>query len=152
MGGNIPMTEQKKRYKAVIANQSYTIIGRESKEHMDMVTRLVNDQLLEIMQLSPQTDQEQASILLAINAVSDQLKKQEQLLVLQKKVDELRGKAIKATELENRIKRIEAIESEARKVLDETGRSDVEIHNHVEAQQILNEQRKRKIQEKTAHG
>ncbi|EGC70107.1 hypothetical protein D932_00811 [Enterococcus casseliflavus 14-MB-W-14] len=152
MGGNIPMTEQKKRYKAVIANQSYTIIGRESKEHMDMVTRLVNDQLLEIMQLSPQTDQEQASILLAINAVSDQLKKQEQLLVLQKKVDELRGQAIKATELENRIKRIEAIESEARKVLDETGRSDVEIHNHVEAQQILNEQRKRKIQEKTAHG
>jgi len=104
------------------------------------------------MQLSPQTDQEQASILLAINAVSDQLKKQEQLLVLQKKVDELRGQAIKATELENRIKRIEAIESEARKVLDETGRSDVEIHNHVEAQQILNEQRKRKIQEKTAHG
>ncbi|WP_373192514.1 cell division protein ZapA [Enterococcus sp. RIT-PI-f] len=146
------MTEQKKRYKAVIANQSYTIIGRESKEHMDMVTRLVNDQLLEIMQLSPQTDQEQASILLAINAVSDQLKKQEQLLVVQKKVDELRGQAIKATELENRIKRIEAIESEARKVLDETGRSDVEIHNHVEAQQILNEQRKRKIQEKTAHG
>lgn len=146
------MTEQKKRYKAVIANQSYTIIGRESKEHMDMVTRLVNDQLLEIMQLSPQTDQEQASILLAINAVSDQLKKQEQLLVLQKKVDELRGQAIKAAELENRIKRIEAIESEARKVLDETGRSDVEIHNHVEAQQILNEQRKRKIQEKTAHG
>ena len=146
------MTEQKKRYKAVIANQSYTIIGRESKEHMDMVTRLVNDQLLEIMQLSPQTDQEQASILLAINAVSDQLKKQEQLLVLQKKVDELRGQAIKATELENRIKRIEAIESEARTVLDETGRSDVEIHNHVEAQQILNEQRKRKIQEKTAHG
>ena len=146
------MTEQKKRYKAVIANQSYTIIGRESKEHMDMVTRLVNDQLLEIMHLSPQSDQEQASILLAINAVSDQLKKQEQLLFLQKKVDELRGQAIKATELENRIKRIEAIESEARKVLDETGRSDVEIHNHVEAQQILNEQRKRKIQEKTAHG
>ena len=146
------MTEQKKRYKAVIANQSYTIIGRESKEHMDMVTGLVNEQLLEPMQLSPQTDQEQASILLAINAVSDQLKKQEQLLVLQKKVDELRGQAIKATELENRIKRIEAIESEARKVLDETGRSDVEIHNHVEAQQILNEQRKRKIQEKTAHG
>ena len=146
------MMEQKKRYKAVIANQNYTIIGRESKEHMDMVTKLVNEQLVEIMQLSPQTDKEQASILLAINAISDQLKKQEQVLGLQKKVDELRSQAIKATELENRIKRIEAIESEARQVLDETGRSDVEIHNHVEAQQILNEQRKRKIQEKTAHG
>ncbi|WP_312498290.1 cell division protein ZapA [Enterococcus sp.] len=146
------MTEQKKRYKAVIANQNYTIIGRESKEHMDMVTKLVNEQLVEIMQLSPQTDKEQASILLAINAISDQLKKQEQVLGLQKKVDELRSQAIKATELENRIKRIEAIESEARQVLDETGRSNVEIHNHVEAQQILNEQRKRNIQEKTAHG
>ena len=86
------MTEQKKRYKAVIANQSYTIIGRESKQHMDMVTKLVNDQLTEIMGLSSQVDKEQAAIL------------------------------------------------------------DVEIHNHVEAQQILNEQRKRKIQEKAAHG
>jgi cell division protein ZapA len=152
MGGIIPMTEQKKRYKAVIANQSYTIIGRESKQHMDMVTKLVNDQLREIMDLSSQVDKEQAAILLAVNAISDQLKKQEQLLSLQNKVEELRSQAIKATELENRIKRIEAIESEARKVLDETGRGDVEIHNHVEAQQILNEQRKRKIQEKVAHG
>ena len=146
------MTEQKKRYKAVIANQSYTIIGRESKQHMDMVTKLVNDQLTEIMGLSSQVDKEQAAILLAINAISDQLKKQEQVLSLHNKVEELRSQAIKATELENRIKRIEAIESEARQVLDETGRGDVEIHNHVEAQQILNEQRKRKIQEKAAHG
>ena len=146
------MTEQKKRYKAVIANQSYTIIGRESKQHMDMVTKLVNDQLTEIMGLSSQVDKEQAAILLAINAISDQLKKQEQVLSLQNKVEELRSQAIKATELENRIKRIEAIESEARQVFDETGRGDVEIHNHVEAQQILNEQRKRKIQEKAAHG
>ena len=144
------MTEQKKRYKAVIANQSYTIIGRESKQHMDMVTKLVNDQLTEIMGLSSQVDKEQAAILLAINAISDQLKKQEQVLSLQNKVEELRSQAIKATELENRIKRIEAIESEARQVLDETGRGDVEIHNHVEAQQILNEQRKRKIQEKSS--
>ena len=146
------MTEHKKRYKAVIANQSYTIIGRESKQHMDMVTKLVNDQLTEIMGLSSQVDKEQAAILLAINAISDQLKKQEQVLSLQNKVEELRSQAIKATELENRIKRIEAIESEARQVLDETGRGDVEIQNHVEAQQILNEQRKRKIQEKAAHG
>lgn len=104
------MTEQKKRYKAVIANQSYTIIGRESKQHMDMVTKLVNDQLTEIMGLSSQVDKEQAAILLAINAISDQLKKQEQVLSLQNKVEELRSQAIKATELENRIKRIEAIE------------------------------------------
>ncbi|WP_122646504.1 cell division protein ZapA [Enterococcus mediterraneensis] len=142
------MATEKKRYKAVIANQTYTIIGRESNRHMDIVTKLVNEQLNEIKALSPQIDTEQAAILLAINAISDQLKKQEELLKLQKKQGELHKQAIKATELENRIKRIEAIEAEARAVLDRTGRQDVEIHNHVEAQQILNEQRKRDIQEK----
>lgn len=146
------MTEQKKRYKAVIANQSYTIIGRESKQHMDIVTKIVNQQLSELKQLSPQIDNEQAAILLAINAVSDQLKKQERLMKLEKRASELQTQAIKSTELENRIKRIEAIESEARKVLDESGQKEQVIHNHVEAQQILNEQRKRQIQEKANHG
>ncbi|KAF1303969.1 MULTISPECIES: cell division protein ZapA [Enterococcus] len=142
------MATEKKRYKAVIANQTYTIIGRESNRHMDTVTKLVNEQLNEIRAMSPQIDTEQAAILLAVNAISDQLKKQEELLKLQKKSQELHKQAIKSTELENRIKRIEAIEAEARDVLDRTGRQDVEIKNHVEAQQILNEQRKRDIQEK----
>ena len=50
---------------------------------------------------------------------------------------------IKFTELENRVKRIEAIENEAREVLKENGQADHTIKNHVEAQQILNEKRKR---------
>ena len=41
---------------------------------MDLVTKIVNEQLAEIKHLSPQTDTEQASVLLAINAISDQLK------------------------------------------------------------------------------
>ena len=41
------------RYKAIVAGQTYTIIGQESKQHMDMVTALVNEQLNEIMSLSP---------------------------------------------------------------------------------------------------
>ena len=35
------MPAAKKRYKAVINNQTYTIIGHESSQHMDMVTKLV---------------------------------------------------------------------------------------------------------------
>ncbi|OJG69824.1 cell division protein ZapA [Enterococcus phoeniculicola] len=143
--------QEKKRYKAVIAGQNYTIIGQEGKRHMDIVTKLVNDQLNEIKQMSPQIDNEQASILLAVNAISDQLKKQEQLLKLEKRVTELKQSAVKVVELENRVKRIEAIEAEARQVLDQNGQEDVEIQNHVEAQQILNENRKRQIQQKTAH-
>ncbi|EOH90748.1 cell division protein ZapA [Enterococcus asini] len=139
------MPAAKKRYKAVINNQTYTIIGHESSQHMDMVTKLVNDQLKEIKGLSASINTEEAAILLAINAISDQLKKQEELLKLQKKNRELKAQAQKANELANRLKRIEAIETEAKQVLEQTGRSDVVIHNHLEAQQILNEHRKQEI-------
>ena len=139
------MPAAKKRYKAVINNQTYTIIGHESSQHMDMVTKLVNDQLKEIKGLSASINTEEAAILLAINAISDQLKKQEELFKLQKKNRELKAQAQKANELANRLKRIEAIETEAKQVLEQTGRSDVVIHNHIEAQQILNEHRKQEI-------
>ena len=139
------MPAAKKRYKAVINNQTYTIIGHESSQHMDMVTKLVNDQLKEIKGLSASINTEEAAILLAINAISDQLKKQEELLKLQKKNRELKAQAQKANELANRLKRIEAIETEAKQVLEQTGLSDVVIHNHLEAQQILNEHRKQEI-------
>ena len=144
------MAKAKIRYKAVIANQSYTIIGQETSQHMDRVTRLVNEQLQEIRQMAPQTSQEEAAILLAVNAISDQLKKQEELLTIREKMIGLKEQALKSIELENRLKRIEAIEIEAKAVLERTGRGDVEIRNHMEAQQILNEERKRTIQNKTA--
>ena len=144
------MAKAKIRYKAVIGNQSYTIIGQETSQHMDRVTRLVNEQLQEIRQMAPQTSQEEAAILLAVNAISDQLKKQEELLTIREKMIGLKEQALKSIELENRLKRIEAIEIEAKEVLERTGRGDVEIRNHMEAQQILNEERKRTIQNKTA--
>ena len=123
------MAHEKTRYKAVIANQTYTIIGRETKHHMDIVTKLINEQLAELKQLSPQMDNEQAAILMAVNALSDQLKKQERILELEEETAELKKKMIKFTELENRVKRIEAIENEAREVLKENGQEDNNINN-----------------------
>lgn len=144
------MAHEKTRYKAVIADQTYTIIGQESKQHMDMVTKLINEQLAELKELSPQLDNEQAAILLAVNAFSDQLKRQEKNLNLIKEVTELKQNMVRFTEMENRIKRIEAIENEARAVLKENG-SDHEIKNHVEAQQILNEKRKGQIKQRSSN-
>ena len=141
-------SNEKTRYKAIIADHTYTIIGQESKQHMDLVTKIVNEQLAEIKHLSPQTDTEQASVLLAINAISDQLKKQEYALKFEKQVADLKQKTIRLAELENRVRRMEIIEEEARDVLKKNGQEDVEIHNHVEAQQILNENRKQQIQNK----
>ncbi len=146
------MAIQKKRYKAVIDHQSYTIIGTQSTKHMDLVTSIVNEQLTELHRLSPQLDKEQAAILMAINAVSDQLTKQEKILRLTNQVEELKQTAIKAVELENRLKRIEAIEQEARQVLEKNGKKDPVIQNHLEAQSILNEERKRSIKEKYSQG
>lgn len=145
------MAHEKTRYKAVIASQTYTIIGRETKHHMDIVTKLINEQLAELKQLSPQMDNEQAAILMAVNALSDQLKKQERILELEEETAELKKKMIKFTELENRVKRIEAIENEAREVLKENGQADHTIKNHVEAQQILNEKRKGQIKQKSSN-
>ena len=145
------MAHEKTRYKAVIANQTYTIIGRATKHHMDIVTKLINEQLAELKQLSPQMDNEQAAILMAVNALSDQLKKQERILELEEETAELKKKMIKFTELENRVKRIEAIENEAREVLKENGQADHTIKNHVEAQQILNEKRKGQIKQKSSN-
>ena len=145
------MAHEKTRYKAVIANQTYTIIGRETKHHMDIVTKLINEQLAELKQLSPQMDNEQAAILMAVNALSDQLKKQERILELEEETAELKKKMIQFTELENRVKRIEAIENEAREVLKENGQADHTIKNHVEAQQILNEKRKGQIKQKSSN-
>ncbi|EGP5666801.1 cell division protein ZapA [Enterococcus faecium] len=145
------MAHEKTRYKAVIANQTFTIIGRETKHHMDIVTKLINEQLAELKQLSPQMDNEQAAILMAVNALSDQLKKQERILELEEETAELKKKMIKFTELENRVKRIEAIENEAREVLKENGQADHTIKNHVEAQQILNEKRKGQIKQKSSN-
>ncbi|AII38739.1 hypothetical protein CUZ96_2251 [Enterococcus lactis] len=147
----IRMAHEKTRYKAVIANQTYTIIGRETKHHMDIVTKLINEQLAELKQLSPQMDNEQAAILMAVNALSDQLKKQERILELEEETAELKKKMIKFTELENRVKRMEAIENEAREVLKENGQADHTIKNHVEAQQILNEKRKGQIKQKSSN-
>ncbi len=144
------MSSPKTRYKANIDGQTYTIIGHESKEHMDLVVRLVNEQLNEIKSLSPQIDNEQAAILASVNAISDQLKKQAKIMELEKENQELHQKTIKLVELENRIKRIETIEKEAKEVLEKNGQTEVEIQNHVQAQQILNEERKRSIQEKSS--
>ena len=141
-------SNEKTRYKAIIADHTYTIIGQESKQHMDLVTKIVNEQLAEIKHLSPQTDTERASVLLAINAISDQLKKQEYALKLEKQVADLKQKTIRLAELENRVRRMEIIEEEARDVLKKNRQEDLEIHNHVEAHQILNENRKQQIQNK----
>ncbi|MFC6255068.1 cell division protein ZapA [Secundilactobacillus hailunensis] len=67
----------RRRFKAVIDGQSYTIVGNQTEAHMRAVTELMNQQLAQLKKLAPDMTQEEASILLAFNAISDQLEKAE---------------------------------------------------------------------------
>ncbi|MEJ6400419.1 cell division protein ZapA [Nicoliella lavandulae] len=78
------MSEIKKRFKAKIGNRTYTFVGRSSMEHMHAVTDLMNKQLNQLNQLSSSISYEDAMVLLAFNAISDQLKMQGKLDQIEK--------------------------------------------------------------------
>ncbi|WP_439646114.1 cell division protein ZapA [Secundilactobacillus silagei] len=58
----------RRRFKAVIDGQSYTIVGNQTEAHMRAVTELMNQQLAQLKKLAPDMSKEEASILLAFNA------------------------------------------------------------------------------------
>ncbi|MCP0885986.1 cell division protein ZapA [Ligilactobacillus sp. WILCCON 0076] len=85
------MGEQTRRFKVKIDGQVYTVIGQHTPEHMKAVVDTVQKQLDEIKELMPSLSREKAAILIALNAVSDQLEKQAQLEYLQADKDEQIG-------------------------------------------------------------
>lgn len=139
--------EENKRYKATIAGNTYTIIGKESHYHMDIVNQLANEQLETIMKNAPKLSTEQAAILLAINTLSVQIKQQETILDLKKDISDLEDELEKMMGLEERLSNIESREKEMRKKILQENRklTDEEMLNQIEIQKIVNEQAKEKI-------
>ena len=80
------MSEQVRRFKVEIDGQTYTVIGKHSPEHMKAVVATVEEQLNQIKEMMPSISKEKAAILIALNAVSDQLEKQAQLNQLNDKL------------------------------------------------------------------
>lgn len=68
------MSEEKRRFKAVIGDKAYTIIGPGSEQHFLTVTKLLNGRLDQVKKLAPDLTAEEQAILVAFNAVSDQVK------------------------------------------------------------------------------
>ena len=60
------MSEEKRRFKAVI--------GPGSEQHFLTVTKLLNERLDQVKKLAPDLTAEEQAILVAFNAVSDQVK------------------------------------------------------------------------------
>lgn len=67
------MAERKRRFKAVIDGKEYTIIGPGTTAHFEAVTALLNQRLAALRQASPKLTKEDAAVLLAFNALSDQV-------------------------------------------------------------------------------
>lgn len=70
------MAEEGKRSKITVTihKRSYTIVGTESKEHMEMVANLVNDKMSEIRDANKHLDTTKLAVLTAINTMNDYVK------------------------------------------------------------------------------
>lgn len=75
--------EEKRRFKAEIAGKTYTLVGNRPASHLNTVVELVNQQLEQLGKLAPELSIEDRSVLMAVNAISDQLVKEKQILDLQ---------------------------------------------------------------------
>lgn len=81
--------EEKQRYKANIAGKQYTIVGHRSTQHLNTVVDIVNGQLSQLAELAPELSIADCSILMAVNAVSDQLVKEQQIIDLEQQILQL---------------------------------------------------------------
>lgn len=83
------MPEGKRRFKATIAGKTYTIVGPRSEAHMRVVAETVDEQMQELIRMTKGLDNEKRAMLMAINAVSDQLEMKKKVTELEEKIAQL---------------------------------------------------------------
>lgn len=89
--------DSKKRFKAQIAGKDYTIVGSLSATHLNTVVDLVNQQIEQLTELAPELSDADRCVLMAVNAVSDQLVKEKRIIELEAELATLQGKPIPET-------------------------------------------------------
>lgn len=67
------MTTEKRRVKVIIDEKEYTIISNKSAAHIELVAETINKQIKELNTLSNKLSKEEQAILMAVNAISDQI-------------------------------------------------------------------------------
>jgi len=70
----VTQKNERKKIDVKINRRKYTIVGTESKEHMELVAKLVNDKMNEIYEANKHLDTTKLAVLTAINTMSDYLK------------------------------------------------------------------------------
>lgn len=87
------MANERNRTKVMINDQEYTVVGNKSSAHVELVAQTVNEQLTELKQLSNnKLSVEEQAILMAINAVSDQIETHKKMIEMEEKLNKLTDK------------------------------------------------------------
>lgn len=73
----------------MIDDKEYTIISNKSTAHIKLVAETINKQLIELDELSNNLSKEEQAILVAVNAISDQIDYQNQMIQLEEEMNEL---------------------------------------------------------------
>ena len=66
-----------------IDGRDYTIIGSQPLQHIEAVVDIVNSQLNQLKSLDPRLSVADRSLLMAVNAVSDQVQKEKKIMDLE---------------------------------------------------------------------
>lgn len=83
------MVNKKKRIKVVIQDKEYTIVSDKSAAHIELVAETINKQLEELSAMSTTLSKEEQAILMAVNAVSDQIGSHTKMIELEEKIKQL---------------------------------------------------------------
>lgn len=83
------MTSEKRRVKVIIDGKEYTIISNKSAAHIELVAETINKQLKELSALSNKLSKEEQAILMAINAISDQVDSHTKMIELEENLKQV---------------------------------------------------------------
>ena len=79
---------ERKKVNVTINNRSYTIVGRESQEHVELIAKLVDEKMKEIYEANKHLDSTKLAVLTAVNTMNDYIKLKEEFDALLKMIEE----------------------------------------------------------------
>jgi len=82
MGGFAVARNDKTKITVDIHHQQYTIVGKESSNHVQLVASLVDQKMKEMKENNPQLDTSKLAVLTAVNTMNDYLKLKEDYAAL----------------------------------------------------------------------
>lgn len=73
------MSEEQKRNRVTVEinKREYTIVGSESKEHVEFIAKMVDDKMQEIKHSTKQLDATRLAVLTALNTMNEYVKLKE---------------------------------------------------------------------------